>query len=190
MTNQKTHFFLALPLAIDVRESLARWSQQLAENVRFKTWVHPADLHITLAFLGHAEFPAINALKKQLTPVIAGHQSFSLAVDQLGTFGSKTSPRILWAGLNYDQALLDLQRDVRDVCNEIGFQLDQRPYRPHITLARRWLGDERFTNDELMKSMRPHDGVYEWQVREAVLYQTHMRRTPKYQPLTIFQLGQ
>ncbi len=182
------HYFVAVPVTEPARSTIREWAALLQERYSFKKWVHPQDYHITLAFLGSAEFSRMERLKKALRPVIAGHEPFTLQINDMGTFGRPDAPRILWAGVEKSDQLKRLRDSVYETCQEHGFNLDKRPFNPHITIARKWTGDRDFSTVSAHAPV-PKDGKIIEQVKHAVLYQTHMRRVPMYQPLKIFQLG-
>lgn len=186
----QTHYFLALALPRQSKELLFKWRELLEPRLPFKTWVHPEDLHITLAFLGGtASFQQLNEVKNRMKILVQQHPAFELELNGIGTFGRKDAPRILWAGINKSEELTSLQKDVFTACTEAGFDLDKRPYSPHITLARRWKSDESFPFETVNEIVQPKQEYSFFEAENMVLYQTHMNRTPKYQPLAIFPLS-
>lgn len=186
---QQTHYFLAVSLPSTTRHLLSRWKELVEPNLPFKTWVHPKDYHITLAFLGSAaSFTQIKAVKERIREVVLNHETFQLELTNLGVFGNQASPRILWSGVNHEPLLHELQKEVYEACTEIGFSLDKREFNPHITMARKWMGEEKFETKRLEQFGKPQDEFKTFLVENIVLYQTHMNRSPKYQPLTIFPL--
>ena len=143
----------------------------------FKNWVHPQDYHITLAFLGSAD---------ELGPVIDSvgsltFSSFSLSLDAFGTFGKSDSPRILWMGVEHSDMLHHVRDRVYGACEEAGFQLDKRPFSPHITVGRKWNEGFPFTN-EWLNGFQATDS-HTFTAAEIVLYQTHLDRLPKYEAI-------
>lgn len=180
------HYFIAVPLPEPVREALAQKAELLNGKVHYKQWPHPQDYHITLAFLGGAGFQKINELKGAVESAVKDCEPCELMLNGVGTFGKKDQPRVLWAGVSADQKLYDLQQKVNDACRSVGFEMDKRPYKPHITLAKKWAGEEKLDREILERvAMAP----LTWEVNGIVLFQIHPRRMPKYQPLRIFSLG-
>ena len=47
----------------------------------------------------------------------------------------------MWAGVRGDPALEDLALSLQADLRARGFRLEDRPFRPHITLVRRWRGE-------------------------------------------------
>ncbi|UOY94342.1 RNA 2',3'-cyclic phosphodiesterase [Ectobacillus sp. JY-23] len=176
MTN---HYFIAIPLPDFVKEELAMWKNKVASTLGFRTWVHQNDYHITLAFLGSAA-QALPSLQRQLSNIRV--QKFELSLKGLKTFGVPERPRILWADVTYPPELMSLQVEIHKTCEMTGIELEKRPYRPHITLARRFSAENAFF---------PPSYVWKplsFEVTRVVLYETHMMRIPKYEELFVYHL--
>lgn len=186
----QTHFFLALALPAQTKEFLFKWRTILEKSFPFKSWVHPEDLHITLAFLGgQASRAELVNLEKAMYEIAENHVPFMLKINGLGTFGKSDSPRILWAGVDENKSLRDLQKDVYQACVNQGFSLDKRPFSPHITMARRWKSEQPFPQNDFNGMLEIAEDEAVCKIEQFVLYQTHMLRTPKYQPITIFPMS-
>lgn len=97
------------------------------------------DLHVTLGFLGTLEPGVAEPLAAALAPALGERPAPRLRLGRPGAFPDRGRPRVLWAGveeLHGGGDLAALARVVRAVCAEHGLQLDRRPFRPHVTLAR------------------------------------------------------
>lgn len=186
MTHHQTHFFIAVPLAESVRTSIQNSTNHLKEQLDFKSWVHPEDYHITLAFLGNAPSEKLSALKLVLTTIVASHEPFQLELSDWGLFGEKNSPRIFWKGVMPSNELSMLQKDVYQACIDCGFKLDKKPFKPHITVARRWNSDQSF---DLASTHSVLEDQRVWEVSDICLFQTHMKKTPKYETIQTFALA-
>ena len=83
--------------------------------------------HLTLAFLG--EQPSADPYAE----VLPSSAPFRLALAGAGTFGG----RVLWVGVGEGcEALVELAGRVQDACRAAGAELEDRPYRPHLTVRR------------------------------------------------------
>jgi len=186
---QHAHFFYALELPMGVKEKIEIAKRELQQALPFKTWVHPQDLHITLAFLGNAAAPQIEAANNLIDSALSRQSIFKLEIDHLGIFGRKDSPRIFWAGLEASESLTVLREDVFSACLSAGFKLETRPFSPHITFARKWTGESPFTY-KLLEEINPFkDEKINFHAMRVVLYRTHLGKSPKYEPLKIFPLA-
>ncbi|MFJ8236542.1 RNA 2',3'-cyclic phosphodiesterase [Ureibacillus sp. NPDC094379] len=184
----KHHYFFAVKLPKEMKDFLNGWLQSNKGDYEFGRWVHPDDYHITLAFLGYAEEKKLQDAIETMSTVLSEQPSFSLTLDQLGIFGPIKSPRIFWAGVVESEQLSEVQKKVFTQCLKLGFELDKKPFRPHITLARKYKGVSFFSAEKL-KSIRTENHTFEFEVGEVVLYETHLDQSPKYKEFARFPLA-
>lgn len=127
--SQVLRLFFALPIPEPLAVRIADWSRQLACS---GTWVHPLDLHITLAFLGSQ--PATRLCELQaLAARLRDAQAFELQLDQLDCWPGGL---LHLAPSQPPAALLELQRHLYAHLAQAGFTSEERIYRPHLSLAR------------------------------------------------------
>lgn len=181
-----THFFIAVPIDEINKANIKRWVDCNKDELPFKSWVHQDDYHITLAFLGYVEeTEKLNQLKKIVKEAVSVYSPFQMKLKGIDIFGKKESPRILWISLEESKGLADLQQKIYRVCHDIGIVLDSKPFRPHITIARKWKSEEHFIKpmdyDDYFKELP--NSLY---VDEINLYQTHLDRVPKYEVIKTF----
>lgn len=184
----QTHFFFAVKLPEETKIILKEHCEKLMSVISFNRWVHYEDLHITLAFLGHAPTERLRNAEKNVSIAINGLKPFNLRINQLGIFGKHDSPRIVYADVEESNELQLIRQKVFTACEEAGFKLESRPFRPHITLARRWEGDKPFHIDLLHIWKDFQSEPIEFEAAAVVLYQTHLHKTPKYEAIRFFSL--
>ena len=116
----------------DLVAALARrWPQQ---SVR---WVRPAGIHLTLRFLGEAAAEQVATLRAGLDQVAVQHAPFELHLKSLGCFPNPRRPRVIWVGLeDLEERLRELQRAVEEQVRSLGWEPEERTFRPHLTLGR------------------------------------------------------
>jgi 2'-5' RNA ligase len=123
--------------------------------------------HLTLAFVG--EQPDPEPFVGPLTEAALRSTPFPLAVAGGQTFGG----RVLSAAVAGDLTALDrLARDVQDACRRAGAELDDRPFRPHLTVAR---GRGLHVPPELSSYEGPS-----WVVAELELIRSHLGARPRH----------
>ncbi|GIN93058.1 RNA 2',3'-cyclic phosphodiesterase [Siminovitchia terrae] len=183
-----THYFFALTLPDEVKVHLSKISEQLKPNFPFKNWVHRADYHITLAFLGNADQRRLAESVLSVKEALKDVHSFQVDLNQAGTFGRPDLPRILWVNTTESSSLAEVRDKVYASCIEAGFELETRPFKPHITLARKWMGQGKFQMTAAEKSLASLLPGPVFTMEEAVLYRTHLDRTPKYEMVESFKL--
>jgi 2'-5' RNA ligase len=187
--DKHAHFFYALKLPEEVKQVMNDHFMSFKDTLPFGSWVHHEDLHITLAFLGSAPEDILSSSRRLVGEAINGFSSFTLEIDQLGFFGKEESPRVLWAHTGEKEELKLLRNKVYNACTVAGFRLETRPFRPHITLARRWKGTEPFVMNKASDLwQRIQDGPIKFHAEEVVLYQTHLERSPKYEVISSYRL--
>jgi RNA 2',3'-cyclic 3'-phosphodiesterase len=186
--SEKTHYFLALRLPDPIKNSLAEARRKLQEGFHFQRWVHEQDYHITLAFLGYANEQQLRDVREFLPNYIKNDSTFSLSISHIGTFGMKEAPRIFWAGIDKSQELQALRNHTYSACEQAGFQLEKRSFHPHITLARKWKGNEPFDMLFLDKENLFWEQPLTFKATEVVLYKTNLLQTPKYETVFTFSL--
>ena len=90
-------------------------------------YLDPANLHMTLAFIG--EWP------ENVTEVLPGVEDpFPLVLSHIGFF---PEAKVLWAGVEKSGALERLAGRVRRSLAEAGIPFDPKKFYPHITLVRK-----------------------------------------------------
>jgi 2'-5' RNA ligase len=148
--------------------------------------VHPEDYHVTLFFLGACKQEQLPYLQQQLTSVAGKQTPFTLKLEGIGVFGIPRRPRILWAGVDGEvPALKALQEKVVQALTPLGFQREDRLFRPHITLARQYKRND-FDAERVREVIgRTAEQGVEWMVKDLVLYRTMWGRVPMYEPLVV-----
>ncbi|RBP93801.1 2'-5' RNA ligase [Cytobacillus firmus] len=182
------HFFFALKLPVETKGKLKEYCGILSPELPFSRWVHQEDYHITLAFLGSAPQGKLQKAAKLVAASIRNEKRFPLHICKLGVFGKQDAPRIFWCGTQQEKHLQDLRSKVYSACQEAGFELETRPFKPHITMARKWAGTHPFQESMLYANSPFKEGPLEFEASEVVLYQTHLDKTPKYESIAIFPL--
>ncbi|MCC9021325.1 RNA 2',3'-cyclic phosphodiesterase [Bacillus nakamurai] len=176
------HYFIGIPIPADIAEPI--WEAARKEPVlTFKKWVHPLDYHITLIFLGAADEARLAGLKPMLADIAALSQPFTVQFQNLEFFGAREQPRVLHLEPERNDYLFDLREKTKQAVQKAGFQVEKRPYHPHMTMARKWSGDEPFPHHVPFESGRASSTVTRFS-----LFQTHLDRSPKYEEIAQFQL--
>ena len=125
--------FLAIWPDAAAGAALGRLAQDVALAAHGKA-VEGAKIHLTLVFLGEVareRGEAITAAARRA----ARHGRFTLTLDRVGSFRRS---RVAWAGASLEPpALLELQAGLESELRASGFALEERPYRPHLTLVRK-----------------------------------------------------
>ena len=127
--SESLRLFFAIPVPPTQARNIQDWRRQLpcAGN-----WVHEHDLHLTLAFLGQQATTRLAELRAAADQT-KRHRAFELRLDRLDIWNDGL---LHLAPSRPPMALLQLQRTLAEQLQRCGFTLEQRTYRPHLTLAR------------------------------------------------------
>ena len=127
----------ALKVALtDVQDSLKRELRRLAPEARVQ-WVRTDSIHLTLKFLGDIEESQVAGILQTLEHVGRDQTAFSVDVKGFGVFPHVRGPRVLWMGFSGDiDRLIRLAGSIDTALASLGFSVEQKPYTPHLTLAR------------------------------------------------------
>jgi 2'-5' RNA ligase len=137
--SQQIRLFIAVHLPESVKEALVTTATEMGHALPDKTvrWAKPAQMHLTLRFLGDTAVAQLPELQTQLTQLTAQYRPFQLQLTEVGAFPNRKRPRVVWAGLAGDLAvLLTMQAALEDQVVALGWSREKRPFSPHITLGR------------------------------------------------------
>lgn len=187
--------FVAVRIPEPIRSLLEEWRHRNEKELAFKKWTHREDYHITVQFLGDADAGRVPEIAAALKRASLKINPFQLEFGAFGTFGSAESPRVLWAGVIDQSGGLDkLYEAVTSEMGELGFAKEARPYRPHVTIARKYAGKSPFTGSNLPSLTVEKSGSEGknqpliWEVDEFVLFSTHLHEKPMYEILEAVQM--
>jgi 2'-5' RNA ligase len=137
--------FIALDVPAAVRESLVVLRDDDLDGAR---WTKPEQLHCTLRFLGDTPEEQVPEIEAALARIDAP-PSLSLEISGLTAFPSRRRPRVLVARVTPTDELMDLQRQIEAAVQELGVEPENRPFRPHVTVARLKRADAAAVHDWL-----------------------------------------
>lgn len=125
---------MRLFIAIEIPDDLTKMIVTLRAAIPGARWVPAEQIHLTLAFLGEVKAGDIELLGKELARIKL--PEFTLCFSGTGCFPNQYRPRVLWIGLEREPLLCKLAATVRAALLACGIHQEERPFSPHITLAR------------------------------------------------------
>ena len=99
-------------------------------------WIDPANMHLTMAFLGDTEEELIKVVSIMLKQECTGFGNFIFKLKGAGVFKNYRDPRVIWIGIENNEKLMKLNEEINIGLKDSGFRLEDRPFNPHITLGR------------------------------------------------------
>lgn len=179
-----------IAVKIDPGENLLNMISSLKAGFKDEKikWTETENFHLTIAFLGNTEESRIKAINNMLLTTCEGFGEFEIVIKGAGVFKKISDPRIIWTGIETSDKLNKLYDCINSGLKGTGISLEERTFRPHLTLGR-------------IKSIRDHDNLRslvarylnaEMQsqpVNEVILYESILFQTgPVYNPLGKYPL--
>ncbi|MGH8551495.1 MAG: RNA 2',3'-cyclic phosphodiesterase [Methylococcales bacterium] len=134
MTPSSKRLFFAIWPQAKVRERLQQSREMYCP--RGGRWTAPENLHVTLVFLGNVAVQLIPSIETAASEIDAN--AFGLNLDWLRIAPGKgmvwLAPRVV------PPELLELVDALRSSLSGLDFEIEQRAYRPHMTLIRKMPG--------------------------------------------------
>ena len=97
-------------------------------------WVRPENIHLTLKFFGEVTEIQTAQICALVHNVIDSHHRFEIDLKGTGCFGSPA--RVFWAGIEGNEMLSSLQKDIEQSMINAGFPAEQKDFTSHLTLCR------------------------------------------------------
>ena len=172
--------FVAIKLSDDVVSHLKELQEEiLDDNVKCSK---TRGFHLTLKFLGEVDDSKVDDIKEALGSV--DEKGFELKLGKLGFFPDEKYIRVLWAGVEEDKEVNELQKKVADVLEEFG---GDKRFSAHLTLARVKFIKDKEAFLEKVKSKKA-DGL-SWKVDRFFLIKSELRpEGPVYEDVGEFKL--
>ena len=121
--------------AADAASRLRRVVEAAAPRAAVR-WVAPANLHVTIWFLGGLDDQRVEQVLVALRPRLET-PGFTMTLSGAGAFPPAGVPRALWLGLGAGgDALRAIHGELSTRLHPLGFEPERRPYAPHLTVAR------------------------------------------------------
>lgn len=181
---QRVRLFVALELPRQAREGLAQWQALALQGLNGVRAIGPADLHLTLCFLGWRYEREVDSIRDACT-CLAAYAAPELRVRQVVCLPPRRARVIAVELDDIGGALGRAQVMLSEVLEAGGwYRSDKRPYLAHVTLAR--VGRGAYAPPRPLPD--PPDLTFH--ATQVTLYRSHLERSsgPTYEPLGSVQL--
>lgn len=192
--------FIGIDLDPGIRTRITRFLQGVEAFAPEARWVRAESLHITLKFIGEQKPEQVDAIAGRLRQVECN--SFDIRTAGYGFFPTPKNPRVFWIGIQAGPRLAQLAEQIDIATAELGIPREDRPYSPHLTLARagggsgspKWRkGDGPNTTFSVLDKRLAATGELDFgtmTARQFILYQSQLSpKGSKYTKLQHFPLG-
>ena len=161
--------FIGIPLASEAVGALERLSRSLRSANDNLRWSSPETWHITLQFLGETSVERYGCVAQQLraikSPPVPGWLNGTGFFDRAGVF---------FAGVNVSPELRRLERLVAAATAQCGIAAEDRPYHPHVTLARAKGADRANALRKLKDRAKSETDFPAFTAKEFLLYESFL----------------
>ena len=182
--------FTGIPInsdeALQIRET---WRKDEKLNPNVLKWSDPDNWHIILVFLGNTPETEIDVLQRLIEESFTDIPSFNTRLKGIGVFPNAHNPKVLWLGIEDIQLLISAQTRLVELLQLHGFAIDNKPLKPHLTLARiRNAGH--LTSFESLLSRYQYFTTTPIEINQVILYESVQTiNGPEYRPLYVKGLG-
>ncbi len=144
--SEQHRIFIAVELDATLHQAVIELQHQLEAAGARVRWNKPAQLHFTLRFLGEITPAQVALVKVATREAVNEIAPFTITLRQLGAFPSFHRPQVVWVSVEDGAAELQtLAAQLETQLTHHRFPPEERPFRPHLTLAR--IRDERQWGD-------------------------------------------
>ena len=123
--------FLAILFEEPVKDRLCEAMELIRRSTRTSRLTRRENLHLTLVFLG--ELREAGKVREAMEEIRTS--PFPLEIQGLGRF-QRDGGDLYWAGIEPSLPLQNLYLELKNALAGKGIAVEDRPYRPHLTLAR------------------------------------------------------
>ncbi len=130
--------FIAIELPKQLQDALEKQTTRLRQSLGddFVRWIPTQNMHLTLKFIGNIAASHVDFLKQLIAQTADSHSQFDLQISGIGSFPNSKRARILWAGIHAPAELASLQKSLEAGTTRLGYEKEERPFSPHLTLGR------------------------------------------------------
>lgn len=176
--------FIALDIPPEIRARMTEYMERARNLAPEARWARVEGLHVTLKFVGEARDALVQEMKTALSGIKA--TPFDVTFEGAGFFPNAKAARVFWIGVQGGEALPRLASAVDAALAKLGIAGEEKPYHPHLTLARASSHPLRELQP-LLSEPPPQFGTMT--AREFFLYQSQPQKGgSKYTKLERFEL--
>lgn len=177
--------FIGIPLHSAVAGAeVKKWAKDATINQNRISWIPPENWHVTLYFLGDTPSEAIPILEQAIDQAFSNFGKFDAEISGLGVFPNQRNPKVMWFGVDNLNPMLPAWQKLGESLRAQGFEFDQKPFKPHLTVAR-------IRNINNLQAIREIQDIYSGVcfdkvvIDRVVLFESILSQTgPVYKPLS------
>ncbi len=125
--------FYAVTFQEETKEKLIEYKNLVSNNSVKGRFTNKNNFHLTLEFIGEVDEKELSLLTNILYKL--QNPPKELITSYIGSF-KRRDKDIIWLGIEENKELITLQRNLRNLLINNGFKIENRKYKPHITIGR------------------------------------------------------
>lgn len=125
--------FYAVTFQEETKEKLIEYKNLVSNNSVKGRFTNKKNFHLTLEFIGEVDEKELSLLTNILYKL--QNPPKELITSYIGSF-KRRDKEIIWLGIEENKELITLQRNLRNLLINNGFKIENRKYKPHITIGR------------------------------------------------------
>ena len=133
--------FIAIQFPPEIVSHLEIIQKELMRHTLSGHFVESSNLHLTVLFLGEMEATRLNMVKDAMRRITV--PSFSVLLQDVSSFKTQEG-RLYYVNVKKNDQLETIVAELKETLNRFGFSLENKEYKPHITLAREVVLEEEF----------------------------------------------
>ncbi|NLP31304.1 MAG: RNA 2',3'-cyclic phosphodiesterase [Clostridiales bacterium] len=146
----KIRLFIAINFKEEVKDTLLDIQKQLKGYAEKGNFTRRENLHLTVVFIG--ETMNLEAVKNAMDKVSV--DPFNITISGLGKFRRRGGD-IYWLGIDKSDKLNNLYNQISSELYNLGFDIEKREYKPHLTLGREVILQRNFNEIEFNENLSP-----------------------------------
>lgn len=145
----KMRLFISINFNKEILDNISAVQNRL-KKIGKGSFIPAHNFHLTLVFLGDVSQSDLDKVKSAMENVTL--EKIHLYFEGTGVFRS-SSGYIYWLGIRRNRNLMTLHDELCANLKDMGFNLENRKYKPHITLARRFRYGDHITDEKKLLLM-------------------------------------
>jgi RNA 2',3'-cyclic 3'-phosphodiesterase len=138
VSGSRIRLFVAVDIPDKVRETISSAVNAVKPETEGMRWVEPCNLHLTMKFIGEYEEGKLEELSAEVRETSRLCRGFEACLGGCGTFPSPRKARVIWLGMSRGgEEAGKVARKLDARLEKVGVKREDRPFRSHLTLARR-----------------------------------------------------
>jgi len=185
---EKIRAFLAADFGVFYQQELECLIRSLRRKIPQVRWAAPGKVHLTIHFFGEIDPERMTSAEAGIRRGLKGFLPMDFSLKGFGAFPSMRAPRVFWVGLEGgNEELIRLKQSVDRELDAEGFLIEQRAFRPHLTIGR---ARGRTVTGTIPEPVFSFSVPRKIRMQELILYRSDLSRDgASHTPLYVFKIG-